>query len=41
MQGYEGVVAAVDVLEGNEVKEFYEVSTKVVDETNVDSFKDE
>ena len=41
MQGYESVQAAVDVLEGNEVKDFYEVPTKVVDETNVDSFKDQ
>lgn len=41
MQGYESIVAAADVLEGKDVKDFYEVATKVVDESNADTFKDQ
>ena len=41
MQGYTAVQAAVDVLEGKEVEDFYEVKTKVVTLENVDTFKDE
>lgn len=41
MQGYTSIVAAIDVLEGKEVEDFYEVKTKVVDMSNADTFKDE
>ncbi len=41
MQGYSAIEAAADVLEGKEVKDFYEVKTKVVDLDNADTFKDQ
>lgn len=40
MQGYTAVKAAVDILEGREVKPFNEVATVVVTMDNVDTFKD-
>lgn len=40
MQGYTAVLAAIDVLEGKDVQEFYEVATKVVDINNADTFKE-
>jgi len=41
MQGYTAVQAAVDVINGKDVDEFYEVKTKVVDKNNVDTFKND
>ena len=41
MQGYTAVKAAVDVLNGIAVEDFYEVKTKIVDLSNVDTFKGE
>ncbi|MGI6180492.1 MAG: sugar ABC transporter substrate-binding protein [Agathobaculum sp.] len=40
MQGYSAIEAAADVLEGKEVKDFYEVKTKVVNLDNADTFKE-
>ncbi len=41
MQGYTAVKAAVDVLNGVAVENFYEVKTKIVNKSNVDTFKTE
>jgi len=41
MQGYEGVQAAYDVLNGGAKTDFYEVDTVVVTSENVDTFKDQ
>lgn len=41
MQGYSAIEAAADVLEGKEVKDFYEVKTKVVNLDNADTFKEQ
>ena len=40
MQGYMGVVAAVDTLNGGAKSDFYQVQTKVVTIDNADTFKD-
>lgn len=41
MQGYTGVQAAYDVLNGGAKSDFYEVVTEVVNAENADTFKDE
>ena len=41
MQGYTSIEAAVKVLNGEEVENFYEVPTKVVTLENIDTFQDE
>lgn len=41
MQGYTAVEAAVKVLNGEEVEDFYEVPTKVVTIDNIDTFENE
>lgn len=41
MQGYTSIEAARDVLEGNEVKDFYEVTTLPVTIDNADTFEEE
>ncbi len=40
MQGYTAVKAAADLLNGQELEDFYEVKTIVVDSSNVDTFKE-
>ncbi len=41
MQGYQGVKAAYDVLNGGAESDFYQVDTLVVTKDNVDTFKDQ